>query len=351
MRRVTAIVAGGLGLLLLTGAGYMYADSAAAARLSRKYEVRGRDIPIPYPLSAEELAEVRAGRAAAPKSGTSSADDAPPSEGRQDPPFAPPEDLLSVDALDAIARTRAVARGKALALGRAACAECHGADGRGKLVVDAQPVWTWFAPNITRGGRTRSYTSRDWDRIIRHGVKPDGTAATMPAIDFVKLSDQEVSDLAAYFSELPPSDVAQPPTVLGPVGKALIGFGQMPLSAEDIDHTREHPPRPPRAQVDTAFGEHVAATCVGCHREDFSGGPIAQGPPDWPAAGNLTPHQEGISGWSEADFLRVLREGKRPDGSTVREPMLAVTKIALSEVELRAMYAYLRQVPARATGQ
>jgi cytochrome c553 len=235
--------------------------------------------------------------------------------------------------------------------GRLPCGECHGADGAGKLVVDAQPVWTWYAPNITRGGVTQGYSGRDWDRIVRHGVKPDGTPATMPAIDFMSLSDQEVSDLAAYFQSLPPSATVQPPTVLGPIGKALIGFGKMPISAEEIDHSRDHALLPPVAEVGVEFGAHVAATCVGCHRTDFSGGPIAQGPPDWPPAGNLTPHEEGLASWSEEDFIRAIREAKRPDGTELLEPMNAVTKLNITDIELRAMFAYLKQLPAKPTGE
>jgi mono/diheme cytochrome c family protein len=90
--------------------------------------------------------------------------------------------------------------GAALVNGRLGCAECHGSDGRGKLVADAQPVWTWYAPNITRGGVTRDYRAADWDRIVRHGVKKDGSTATMPSMDFMQLSDQELSDAAAYYN-------------------------------------------------------------------------------------------------------------------------------------------------------
>jgi cytochrome c553 len=331
VRRVLVATVALVALLVCVGAsGYVYAGSESSSRLARKFDIAAKDIPIPFPLSTEEIAALRAERVA-----KRAADDA------TDP-------LAGMD-LEAIALERALTRAKALIHGRVPCTECHGENGAGKLVVDAQPVWTWYAPNITRGGRTRAYSGRDWDRIIRHGVKPDGMPATMPSMDFVALSDQEVSDLAAYFRSLPASQAVQPPTVLGPVGKALIAFGKMPLSAETIDHAREHLRIPPPAAIDVTFGAHVAATCVGCHRADFSGGPITQGPPDWPPAGNLTP--QGLARWSVEDFMRALRQGKRPDGTELREPMRAVTKLQLTDVELGALFAYLKQLPAKTTAQ
>jgi len=243
----------------------------------------------------------------------------------------------------------AVERGRYLATVRLGCVECHGADFAGKLIVDGQPVWTWYAPNITRGGVTAAYSAEDWDRLIRHGVKPDGTNATMPAVDYAALSDQEVSDVIAFAQSLPASDAVQPPTQLGPVGVGLLAFGVMPIAAEEIDHQRPHLPTPPPKAINATFGGHVAQTCVGCHRGDFSGGPIAAGPPDWPLASNLTPGGD-MASWSEADFLRAMQQGVRPDGRQLSPVMPWSTFAGMDQQELKAMWVYFQGLEAKPTG-
>lgn len=335
-----------LGLIVLAGAtaggGLVYMDGKAQERLTRTWpDVQGKDLPIPFPLSPEEIDALRQERLAA----LPPADPAAP----VDPSAAPVDPLAGVD-LDALATERAVARGNALVHGRLPCGECHGLTGEGKLVADAQPVWTWYAPNITKGGKTKDYTPRDWDRIIRHGIKRDGSTATMPAVDFMSLSDQEVSDLALYFMNLPASDAVQPEVELGPLGKVLLGTGTLPLSAELIDHNKVNPVYPPEPALSLEFGAHVAATCAGCHRVGFNGGPIAQGPPDWPPSANLT--QGGaLTGYSEEDFIRVFREAKRPDGSAIAEPMASITKMNISDLEIQSMFLFFQSLPPVPTGE
>lgn len=349
MQRTTRIVFGGLAALVgVTAAagfgGHAYVGHAASARLARTYpQIDGKDIPIPYPLSAAEVEALREERRATLAATTTPADPSSTAE-------VPHEDpLVGVD-LRAVASERALARARTLLASRVPCGECHGLDGAGKLVADAMPVWRWYAPNITAGGKTAEYVPRDWDRLIRHGIKPNGTPATMPSEDFQSLSDQEVSDLAWYYSSLPPIAVQQPPIALGPVGKALIGLGQLPLSVDQIDHARPRPALPPTAAITVEYGAHVAAGCVGCHGMDFAGGPIRQGPPEWPPAANLTPHADGLEGWTKEQFVRVFREGRSRDGRALRTPMVELSRLATTDVDLEAMFLYLQQLPPTPTG-
>ena len=247
---------------------------------------------------------------------------------------------------------RAIARGKRLAHVNLGCAECHGADGSGTLVADAMPVWIWWAPNITSGGLTKDYTAADFDRIIRHGVKKNGQNGTMPAEDYKNLSDREVSDLAAWVRSLPPSDVVRPELQVGPMGNILIGMGVLPIAAEMIDHDMTHKELPPEPAVTKEFGNHLANTCIGCHREHWEGGKIAQGPPDWPPAPNLTPHEEGdLKGWTEQDFINLMRTGKRPDGSEVHTAMPWEMLSQSTDVELKAMWLHFQSIEPRPTGK
>ena len=96
---------------------------------------------------------------------------------------------------------------------RAATTSCthatpaRSATGRTSAAVSwwTTPSRDLLGPNLTTGagGRTRHFTSSDWDRIVRHGVRHDGLPALMPSADFKSMSDQELSDIATYLGSLP----------------------------------------------------------------------------------------------------------------------------------------------------
>jgi len=58
------------------------------------------------------------------------------------------------------------------------CAECHGADARGLVLIDTADGFHVHTPNLTRGagGVVSDYDEGDWVRAIRHGVNPKGHA-------------------------------------------------------------------------------------------------------------------------------------------------------------------------------
>ena len=233
---------------------------------------------------------------------------------------------------------------------RYGCMECHGADLSGGVMVDDPMLGTLLGPNLTSGGGSRAlgYGPADWDRIVRHGIRRDGTPSAMPSQDFQAMSDQELSDIVTYLRSWPPVDNDVPPVRLGPVGKVLVATGQFSLSADLIpSHEVPHAPLPPASEVSVEFGAHLAGVCTGCHGQDLSGGPIVGGDPSWVPARNLTPHGDGLSGWTYDQFLAALREGRRPDGTAIVEPMTFVIPFALNmtDVELQALWAYLESVP------
>lgn len=64
---------------------------------------------------------------------------------------------------------------------------------------------------------------------------------------------------------------------------------------------------------------------------------------------NITPHPKaGLGRWSEADFARAMREGRRPDGAHYYPafPYPSFTRIA--DADLRDLWAYLRSLPPSA---
>jgi mono/diheme cytochrome c family protein len=180
-------------------------------------------------------------------------------------------------------------------------------------------------------------------------VRRDGSSLTvMPSNEFNGMSDADLGAIVAYARSLPADEVPSVPLRVGPVIRALFVAGQVDLTpAAKIDHARPHPAAV-AAEPTAAFGQYLAQGCTGCHGAGFSGGKIPGAPPDWKPAANITPG--GIGRYSAADFARVLREGRRPDGSPVDTLMPYRLTKHMTDVELSALYAYLRTVPARPYG-
>jgi hypothetical protein len=66
---------------------------------------------------------------------------------------------------------------------------------------------------------------------------------------------------------------------------------------------------------------------------------------------NITPHpQAGIGRWTEADFVRAMRHGRRPDGANYFPafPYPSFTKI--NDNDLRDLWAYLQSLAANRAG-
>jgi cytochrome c553 len=228
------------------------------------------------------------------------------------------------------------------------CNDCHGADMGGNTLVDQFPVGRISGSNLTRGkgGVGARYATDDaWARAILHGVGSDGRPLLlMPSQEFQGLTDADVAALVAYLRTLPPVDRETPANAVWPMGRALVAAGVLPLAAEVIDHDA------PRVQVQPAptaeYGARVAGVCTGCHGPGLSGGKGPGEPADWKPSANLTPDRAtGLGTWTEADFLRAMRTGKRPDGTAIQDPMPWKAVGMMSDAELRAMWMYLHTLP------
>jgi len=108
------------------------------------------------------------------------------------------------------------------------------------------------------------------------------------------------------------------------------------------------------AQGDAKRGAYLAkaAGCAGCHTEakkdavPYAGGRELKTPFGTFYGPNITPHAEaGIGRWTEADFLRALRSGVRPDGAHYFPafPYPSFTRIA--DADARDLWAHMRSLP------
>lgn len=312
---------GVIGVLVLGTGFYLWASVAASRALARVVPAHTVGFPVPFPLEQDEVEEMG----------------------------------LTPEEAEELALERALERGRHLVEARYACGECHGENFGGGVMVDAFPIGRLLGPNLTggQGGLPADYSVADWDRIVRHGILPDGRKALMPSEDFLLMSDQELSDIIAWIRVQPPVDNQVRPSRLGPLGKVLVATGQIVPSADLIEeHDAPHLPFPPPSEASVEFGRHLAGVCTGCHGPELTGGRIQGGDPAWPPASDLTPGPEGLAGWSLQDFEVAMREGRSADGAELREPMTFVMPYArrMTDVELEALWVFLRSLPEAQAG-
>ena len=245
----------------------------------------------------------------------------------------------------------AIARGQHIAQTRG-CVDCHGSDFGGGTVIENGAMGRVYAPNLTpgRGSDVRDFADLDWVRAIRHGVARDGRGLfIMPSAEYSHFSDEDLGSVIAFLKTLPPVERERRPFVYGPVTRVLLAIGKMKIDAATIDHANLQAPAIAKAAT-VEYGRYLATGCAGCHGPNFSGGKIAIGPPDWPPARNLTPDASGdLAKWTEADFVRAIREARRPDGS-VLNPVMPRGFAGMDDEELRALWRFFRSLPPVATG-
>jgi cytochrome c553 len=257
---------------------------------------------------------------------------------------------VAVTPLATLTDSASLARGKHL-FHSTSCTLCHGEDGGGAIIQQSRLLGTIAGPNLTsgRGGTAGARSDEDWVRAIRRGVRHDGTSLiVMPSEVFTHLADSDLASMLGYLRQLPPVDREIPPSGFGPMGRALLAAGKLNIlvAPKTPRLTPVSVPAGPTAE----YGKYLAdvSGCHGCHGYGLSGGRVA-GPPGLPPASNLTP-SGAIGAWTEADFARVLREGKRPGGVAVDEFMPWKTFRYMTDDEVHALWLYLKSVQPKEFG-
>jgi mono/diheme cytochrome c family protein len=124
------------------------------------------------------------------------------------------------------------------------------------------------------------------------------------------------------------------------------------------DH-RAHPYNPPASGTDAVStqaaierGRYVAIAgdCAACHTNPathvtFAGGYALQTPFGEILASNITSDREtGIGDWSEAEFVRAVREGKGRHGENLYPAMPYNAYVNVSDADMHDLWAYMRTV-------
>jgi len=270
---------------------------------------------------------------------------------------------LSVAAVSATAQDnkRLLERGTYLMNGIVACGNCHVQREKGKplperglsggMVFDEEPFKA-YAPNITPDPETGigKWTDVQLARAIREGIRPDGTVIgpPMPMAFYRDLADDDLAAIVAYLR-------AQPP-VKNVVPKSEYRMKLPPNYGPPI----KDKVTAPSANDAVKYGAYLAGPmghCVECHtpwvkgQPDMTrlgaGGNPFKGPWGVAVSRNLTPHESGLKGWSDAEIARAIQEGVRKDGSPLKPPMGFPLYAKMTEGDLNAVVAYLRTVPAQ----
>lgn len=219
------------------------------------------------------------------------------------------------------------------------CQSCHGEDLAGQTASDFM-TGQLFIANLTagEGGISSRYSDEDIARSVWYGVKPDGSPTlVMPPELSPAINVEDMENLIAYIRSVPPVDTAYPEMRPGPMLRVMHATNQFPLVTAETVQMDAPPPGAAAPEDVLALGKQRATFCTACHGADFTGNSIVGGP-------NITPHETALGTWTEEEFTSALREGVRPDGSTISTDMPWETLRLYTDDEIHAIWTYLQTV-------
>jgi len=249
----------------------------------------------------------------------------------------------------------------------AGCASCHAApkaEGEDKLRLAGglrlkTPFGTFVAPNISpdpADGIGR-WSDLDFANAVLRGVSPAGGHyyPAFPYLSYQRMPIEDVLDLKAFLDTLPAVAGTAPPHELPLPFRLRRGLGLWKRLFMDY---RGFEPDPGASdQVNRgAYLVTGPGHCGECHTPRSAlGGPKADqalaGAPD-PEGGknpipNITPSEDGIGGWSEAEIATALKTGLLPEFETFGGMMTKVQEnmAHLTGEDLAAIAAYLKTIP------
>lgn len=254
-----------------------------------------------------------------------------------------------------------VARGAYLATA-ANCLGCHtergGAPYAGGRAIPT-PFGVFHSPNLTPDTRTGigSWSAEDFWHALHDGKRPDGSPLypSFPYTHYTRLSRPDVDAIRAYLLSLDPVQRANRPHELRfPYDQRWLLVAWRALFF-----------RPGGYQMDAAQdatwnrGAYLVqgvAHCGACHearnslgaivsRRNPAGGVVL----NWYAPALDAGTEAGVSHWSQEDVVRLLRDGRTEQASTLG-PMAEVVYDSLQHLhdeDIGAMAHYLRALPDR----
>lgn len=258
--------------------------------------------------------------------------------------------------------TAIIAKGKHFVQGLAHCIDCHSTANSDSLINLGQevplsggfgfvlPVGTIYTKNITPDKETGigNLTDGEIARILRYGVHPDGEAV-YDFMPFHTMSDSDLVAVISYLRSLKPVKNKVPENKLNLMGNIVKAYMIKPVGPT------EEVPVVVKPDTTAAYGKYLVLSvgnCAGCHtKRNLSGtfeGPLLGG--GYPMNGlvppNLTNDAAGrIYTWTEQQFIERFKKGKLIPQSEM--PWKSYKR--MGDTELKAIYNYLKTVPAAPT--
>ena len=251
------------------------------------------------------------------------------------------------------------------------CASCHAtpkSEGDAHLVLAGglelkTDFGTFVAPNISSSAKhgIGAWPIGDFASAMLKGVSPEGSHyyPAFPYGSYIRMKDQDISDLYAFMKKLPASDNVPSDNKLNfpfNIRAAVGGWKLLFLNAN------------PRVTIDPnnavlARGQYLVegpGHCGECHtprnliggfKSDawLSGAPNPDGDGKIP---NITSGSKDVGAWSVEEFVAYFETGFTPEFDSVGGSMVSVQKnlSKLPKADLEAIAAYLKAVPARENG-
>lgn len=209
---------------------------------------------------------------------------------------------------------------------------CHGKTGQG-LLLQMPGNQRIFAPALSQV--LPEYSDGQLLRLLRYGVREDGTTAMMmPADTFYPMSDAHIGAIADFLRRQPAVGAPARGRQLSWQTRVALLKGEFPLSAMEVD------PGAPRwggLPQNTRFerGRYIASTvCAECHGPDFNGDAWDGGPP-----------LAIVAAYDFPQFEHLLRTGEPPGGRDLAD-MREVARNAFvhfNDQEIAELYVFLKE--------
>lgn len=199
----------------------------------------------------------------------------------------------------------AIQRGARLATVYGCNKGCHGKQMEGLEMYDEPAIAKINAPNLPHV--LREYSDAELERLIRHGVKRDGTSTwIMPAPMYSHLTDADLGAIIAFVRNAPLSDGPMREVTIRSLGRVGIVIGKFKPLASQIPADAHEVATADRSSP-IALGHYLVKTaCTECHGQDLQGSDIVH-----------APSLAVSASYSNADFDRLMRSGVAIGGRLV----------------------------------
>jgi mono/diheme cytochrome c family protein len=272
-----------------------------------------------------------------------------------------------------------IARGKYLVHGPAHCSSCHVADVQsiidsdegqpvplqGGVEFPLGPLGVMFPKNLTPDPETGigRYSDGQVFRMMRHAVRPDGTATLALLMPFWNMADEDLIAVVSYLRSMDPvrNEVSDPEWTF--LGKAVRVFAPPFKPIENPTPPNAAPPMEPTIERGEYLARYVA-NCLGCHTArdastfeatgpDYAGGMEFEPWPAlhealgvdselWTKSPNITPHPN--SALSKFPTLEDWKKRFRMGRAVPQSPMDWGPFSRMSDEDLEALYLFLHSL-------